>query len=495
MRVSVERHRPTEVQADALVINLFEGEKPTDGPLADLDRATGGAITRAIDLGEIRGKLHETTLLTPSGGLAAPRLLVVGSAAEREFSTDRARTVAGAALRALLKRDVKRAALFLRSGLDAAEQAQAAVEGALLATFDPGQYKTVRENERHEVEEISIVEPEAERALAAEPAARRGAVIAEAQNYARGLSNAPGNKLYPIDLADEARKLADLGMEVEVLERPQLEALGMGGILAVGGGSEHPPALALVRYRGAGDAPFLGLVGKGVTFDSGGISIKPSEKMHQMRMDMSGAAAVLGAMRAIGHLKPKSNVLGVIAAVENLPSGRAYRPGDVITALSGKTIEVLSTDAEGRIILADAVAYAQRRGAKRLVDAATLTGAVVVALGHVATGVMGTPQDWVDRVMSAGRVAGERMWQLPLFDEYRDQIRSDLADVSNTGGRPAGTITGALFIKEFVEDGVPWVHLDIAGTAWTEKETPFLAKGPTGVGVRTFVNLALEQTR
>jgi leucyl aminopeptidase len=281
-------------------------------------------------------------------------------------------------------------------------------------------------------------------------------------------------------------------MEVEVLSQPQLQALGMGGILAVGGGSDHPPALAAIRYRGAGDAPFLGLVGKGVTFDSGGISIKPAENMHTMRADMSGAAAVLGAMRAIAQLKVKANVLGVIATVENMPSGHAYRPGDVITTMSGKTIEVLNTDAEGRVILSDAVAYAQRQGANRLVDIATLTGACVIALGHVATGVMGTPQEWVDRVMAAGKAAGEKMWQLPLFEEYRDQIKSELADVANTGGRPAGTITGALFIKEFVNDGVPWVHLDIAGTDMLEKETPYLAKGTSGVGVRTFVQLAMQ---
>jgi len=495
MQVTVERRRPTEVAADALIVNLFENEKPGEGLLGEVDRATGGVISRAVDLGEIKGKLHETALLIPSAGLAAPRLLVVGAGAEKDFSTDRARTVAGAAVRALRKRGVKRAALYLRGGLDAAAQAEAAAEGLVLATWEPGQYKTgkQKEEESQEVGEVSLVEPEASRAQAAEPAVQRGVVVSEAQNYARTLSNAPGNRLHPLDLANEARKLAELGLEVEVLERAQLEALGAGGILAVGGGSDHPPALALVRYRGAGEAPFLGLVGKGVTFDSGGISIKPAEHMEQMRMDMSGAAAVLGAMRAVGHLKPKTNVLGVIAAVENMPGGHSYRPGDVVTTLNGKTIEVLNTDAEGRIILADAVAYAQRQGAARLVDAATLTGAVVVALGHVATGVMGAPQDWVDRVMAAAKAVGERMWQLPLFDEYRDQIKSELADVSNSGGRPAGTITGALFIKEFVGEGVPWVHLDIAGTAWTEKESPYAAKGSTGVPLRTFVQLALEQ--
>jgi leucyl aminopeptidase len=323
----------------------------------------------------------------------------------------------------------------------------------------------------------------------------QGRIVGEALNYARTLANAPGNLLYPLDLANEAKKLAEDGVEVEVLEAPRLLELGMGGILGVGGGSDHPPALALMRYRGGGDKPFLGLVGKGVTFDSGGISIKPSQDMHEMKTDMAGAAAVLGAIQAIARLKLRVNVLGVIATVENLPSSHSYRPGDVLTSYSGKTIEILNTDAEGRVILADAVAYAVEQGASRLVDAATLTGAAIIALGHVATAVIGRPQAWVDRVLEAARVAGEKMWQLPIYDEYKELIRSQVADVANSGGRPAGTITGGLFIGEFVEESVPWVHLDIAGTDSTSKELPYAAKGPLGTPLRTFVELALMEER
>jgi leucyl aminopeptidase len=270
----------------------------------------------------------------------------------------------------------------------------------------------------------------------------------------------------------------------------------MGALLGVAQGSAQPPMTIVMTYRGRGGEGYdVALIGKGVTFDTGGISIKSAQDMHLMKEDMAGAAATIGAVSAIARLGLRVNVLGVVPAVENMPSGHAMRPGDVLTAMNGTTIEVLNTDAEGRIILADAICYAQRLGAKRLVDAATLTGAVVVALGHQAVGLLGTPQDWVDQVKSASEKAGERLWQLPLFDEYAQQLKSDIADVANVGGRAAGTITGAMFIRQFVDEGVSWAHLDIAGTAWTEKEEPYLAKGPTGVPVRTFVALAetLEQ--
>jgi leucyl aminopeptidase len=268
-------------------------------------------------------------------------------------------------------------------------------------------------------------------------------------------------------------------------------ALGMGALLGVARGSEQPPALIVMRHRGrGGDDWDLALIGKGVTFDTGGISIKPAADMHLMKEDMAGGAATIGAMSAIARLKVPANVLGLVPAVENMLSGQAMRPGDVLTALNGKTIEVLNTDAEGRLILADAVAYAQRLGAKRLVDAATLTGAVIVALGHEAAGLLGTPQNWVDQVRSAGEKAGERLWQLPLYDEYAEQLKSQIADVANVGGRAAGTITGAMFIRQFVDNGISWAHLDIAGTSWSEKERPYLAEGPTGFPVRTFVALA-----
>jgi len=492
---------PAEVAADALIVPLFEGEKASDGLLAELDHATDGALARAIDLGEAKGKLHHVAVILPARGLAAPRLLLVGAGKPADFGAEAMRTVAGTGVRALRRRNCSRAALCLRGDLAPEALARAAGEGALLADFDPGQYKSRKRSgveggdDATKVEEVILVETDPGRVEAARRGLDRGRIVGEALNYARTLSNTPGNLLFPLDLASEARKLAEDGLEVEVLETPRLQELGMGGILGVGGGSDHPPALALMRYRGAGDGPFLGLVGKGVTFDTGGISIKPATDMHEMKTDMAGAAAVLGAMQAIARLKPRVNVLGVIAAVENMPSSHSYRPGDVLTTRSGKTIEVLNTDAEGRIILADAVAYAVEQGASRLVDAATLTGAAIVALGHVATAVIGRPQDWVDRVLEAARAAGDKMWQLPIYEEYKDLLRSQVADISNSGGRAAGTITGGMFIGEFVEESVPWVHLDIAGTDSSTKERPYAAKGPLGTPLRTFVELALLEER
>ena len=490
MKVSVEQRRLAEVTADILAIGLFEGERPV-GDVADLDQATSGAISRLIDLGEFKGKLHETAFIAAAGA-AAPRLLLVGAGKESDFTPDRARSVAGTAIRAARKRQVARAGLHVRSSLDPSGIGETLAEGSLLADWDPGLYKSKPDDRIGRLVEVAIIEPDSVRLESLRAGAERGATIADGQNLARTLANAPANLMRPQDLVGEAAKLAHLGLEVEVLDRAALESHGMKAILAVGDGSDNPPALATLRYRGAGDAPFLGLVGKGVCFDSGGLSIKPADRMHEMRMDMSGAAAVLGAMRAIAMLKPKVNVLGVIVAVENLPSSHCYRPGDVITTLSGKTIEVQNTDAEGRIVLADAITYAQRQGAARIVDAATLTGAITVALGSVATGVFGAPQTFVDDVLAAAATAGEKMWQLPLFDEYRDQIKSDLADVCNVGGRGAGSITAAQFIQTFVDDGVPWVHLDIAGTAYSDKESGDLAKSARGVPVRTFVQLALN---
>ncbi len=501
MKLDLTSGRPAEVAADALIVPLFEGEKPGDGLLGDLDRAAEGAIARAIDLGEAKGKLHHVAVVLPARGLGARRLVLVGAGKAADFDAERARTVAGAGVKTLRRRSAGKVAICLRGDLSPEALGRAAAEGALIAEFDPGLYRSRKRSDEEggedagKVEEVILVEPDGGKADATRRGLDQGRIVGEALSWARTLSNAPGNLLYPMDLANEARKLGEDGVEVEVLEAPRLKELSMGGILGVGGGSDHPPALALMRYRGAGDGPFLGLVGKGVTFDSGGISIKPAQDMHEMKSDMAGAAAVVGAMRAIARLKPRVNVLGVIACVENLPSSHSYRPGDVLTTHSGKTIEVLNTDAEGRVILSDAVAYAVEQGANRLVDAATLTGAAIVALGTVATAVLGRPQGWVDRVLDAAKAAGEKMWQLPIYDEYKEQLKSQVADIANTGGRAAGTITGGLFIGFFVEESVPWVHLDIAGTDSTSKDLPWAVKGPLGTPLRTFVELALMEAK
>jgi leucyl aminopeptidase len=324
----------------------------------------------------------------------------------------------------------------------------------------------------------------------------RGRIIAEAQNFARGLVNEPGNRLAPRQLAEEARRMAAAHqLECEVLEEKQLRELGMGALLGVAQGSAEPPALIVVRYRPAAPAggAHLGLVGKGVTFDTGGISIKPADGMEKMKYDMAGGASMLAAMQAIAQLKPAIAVTAFIPAVENMPGSRAQRPGDIVTAMSGKTIEVINTDAEGRLILADAITYARRQGCTHLIDAATLTGAIVVALGHLNVGLFSNNDALRDRVLAAARGEGERMWAMPLDDDYRDYLKSAFADIANVGGRWGGAITAAMFLKEFAED-VPWVHLDVAGTAWIDEEkaqSP-LAKGPSGVPVRTLIRVALD---
>lgn len=489
--LTVSAQDPATCAVDALVAGVFEGEKPADGSLAALDQKLHGIVSRLWDLGEIDGKLHHTVLVPTGGLISAPRLLLVGGGQRADFDDNRAREVAGAAVRALLTRPVASAAIWLPEASDGAHRAQAIVEGAVLATFDPGEYKTGSEKTPSRLTSVTILESSADRVRIAEAGATRGRVIGEAANVARHLANAPGNLLTPAKLAEEAARAAsEAGVAIEVLDRAHMAALGMGALLAVAQGSEQAPLTIVLTYRGrGGDGYDVALIGKGVTFDTGGISIKPAAEMHLMKEDMAGAAATIAALSAIARLGLRANVLGVVPAVENMPSGHAMRPGDVVTALNGKTIEVLNTDAEGRMILADALCYAQRLGATRLVDAATLTGAVVIALGHQAAGLMGAPQAWVDRVKQASERAGERVWQLPLFPEYADQLKSDVADVANVGGRPAGTITGAMFLKQFVDEGKSWAHLDIAGTAWTEKELPYLAKGPTGTPLRTFVSL------
>jgi leucyl aminopeptidase len=497
LNVTVSAQDPSECAVDALVVNVFEGDKPTESPLAALDQKLQGMLVRLSDLSELEGKPYRTTLLPTAGLISAPRLLLVGSGKRSDFDCHRARNVAGAAIRALRGRPVSSVGIWMRGKSDGAHLADAVADGAILATFDPGEYKTKPEEPTAKISSLTILESSVQRAGAADSGARRGVVIGDATNFARHLANAPGNILTPEKLAAEAARAAsEAGFSIEVLDPNHMAALGMGALLGVAQGSAQPPMTIVMTYQGRGGEGYdVALIGKGVTFDTGGISIKSAQDMHLMKEDMAGAAATIGAVSAIARLGLRVNVLGVVPAVENMPSGHAMRPGDVLTAMNGTTIEVLNTDAEGRIILADAICYAQRLGAKRLVDAATLTGAVVVALGHQAVGLLGTPQDWVDQVKSASEKAGERLWQLPLFDEYAQQLKSDIADVANVGGRAAGTITGAMFIRQFVDEGVSWAHLDIAGTAWTEKEEPYLAKGPTGVPVRTFVALAetLEQ--
>jgi leucyl aminopeptidase len=477
MRTSIERKPLEEIEADALIVPVFEGGR---------DERFGAAPL--LDAGEVSGKMLELTVLHNPEGMAAKRIVLAGAGKPERFDSAELRKLAGAAARALKAKSIKTIALALEEPWRSVDSAAAAVEGAVLGDFEPDRYKTG--NDKKSLEAFSVVAPGADDAFTA--AFERGRIVAEAQNYTRALVNEPANLLGPSKVADAARSLAsEQGIECEILDRARMQELGMGALLGVAQGSAEPPVLIMLRYRPAQatSKAHLALVGKGVTFDSGGISIKPSEGMEKMKYDMAGGAAVLGAMRAIAQLKPALQVSAFIPCVENMPGSRAQRPGDIVTSMSGKTIEVINTDAEGRLILADAMTYARKQGCTHMVDAATLTGAVVVALGHLNVGLFASDGDMRDRVLAAAKAAGDRMWPLPLEDDYKEYLKSAFADVSNVGGRWGGAITAAIFLKEFAED-TPWVHLDIAGTAWLDDGKPFMAKGPSGVPVRTLVNLA-----
>jgi leucyl aminopeptidase len=480
---------PRSADTDLVIVAAFEEAASALTPA--WSEPTGGEIDRAIDSKEFSGKLYEM-FVTPivDRGYRARRVAAVGLGIRSDFTVDRARRVAAAM--GLRAREMKIARIaFVADGVfEAADMIQAIAEGLTLAEFDAGRYKTAG-YDPFELTALGII---VEKRLqpAAEPAARRGRVIGEHCNMARRLDNEPGNALSPSVFADRLSEIArNGGLTVEVLDHHALERLGMGMLLGVGRGSAEPPRLVSIRYEppGAASSPVLGLVGKGITFDTGGISIKPAADMDRMKDDMAGGAAVACAMRALAELKAPIRVIGVIPIAENMPGGYAIRPGDVLKSASGKTVEVINTDAEGRLILGDALWYATEMGATHLVDIATLTGAISVALGTITSGLFGTPTTFLEHVREVAERAGDRSWPLPLFDEYKDQLRSEIADMMNTGGRLGGAITAALFLKEFT-GGLPWVHMDIAGTAWAEENKPFMPKGPTGVGLRTLVELA-----
>jgi leucyl aminopeptidase len=479
MQITVESKPLEQIDADALIVLVFEGR--TEGRFGAADLAAAGEIT---------GKALEFTLLHHVPGFAAKRVLVAGAGKPEKFDGAVLRKLIGAAVRHLKAKSVKKVAFVLDGEHGNPELACAAVEGAILAGFDPNRYQT--SNEKKILEAFSVVPEDPSAAI--EEAVERGRIIGEAQNFARYLVNEPANKLTPSGMAEAARKMCEeYHLDCEILDRDRMEQLRMGALLGVAQGSAEPPALIVIRYAPAvpSTKAHLGLVGKGVTFDTGGISIKPADGMEKMKYDMGGGAAMIGAMRAIAQLKPAIPVSAFIPCVENMPGSRAQRPGDIVSAMSGKTIEVINTDAEGRLILADALCYARQQGCTHLVDAATLTGAVVVALGHLNVGLFANNEAMRDRVLAAARAEGERMWVLPLEDDYKDYLKSAFADLANVGGRWGGAITAAVFLKEFAED-TPWVHLDIAGTAWLDDEKPHLAKGPTGLPVRTMVRLAMD---
>jgi leucyl aminopeptidase len=491
MEVKSDARKFYEIECDVLVVGVHEGERPQESALAEIDRRTGGVITSLVETGEFNGKSGESAYIHNPGDLKARRLLLMGAGKLDDFNTDVVRKMAGTAARMLRSKKARTIAFLRRSQLPIGESAGAATEGALMALFDPDKYHTNDKNDnRLETIILATSREEGDDTEQLKQGVVRGRIIAEAANFAREIINEPSNVMTPTELSRRAGEVAkDYGLRLEVLDDGRMRELGMGALLGVAQGSVEPAKMIVLSYTPENEtSETIAIVGKGITFDTGGISIKPADGMEKMKYDMAGGATTLAAMRAIAQLKPPVNVIGVVPAAENMPGGRAQRPGDVVRSMTGKTIEVINTDAEGRLVLADAVAYARKLGATKIVDLATLTGAVSIALGDVYVAVLGTDQSWIDQIIAAGKRAGEKIWQLPLDKEYRDQIKSDIADIKNIGGRKAGTITGAYFIREFVED-TPWAHLDIAGTAWNESNKPYLAVGPTGICVRTLVNL------
>ena len=479
MDIHVASGAREQVQADALVLVGFEEESPQG--LAD------ARVPDLVSSGEFSGEAGQTVVLHAPVGFAAKRLVLAGAGKRAKFTSTEARNLAGALVRSLKSKAVRSLAFDLGS-FTSDEFASAVAEGALLGEFEPHHHKTDPKKDDKHIESITVLG-------ASEAAVERGRILGEAQNVTRTLANEPGNLLTPLKLAEEAGKVAKAsGLGCEILDRDRMAELKMGSLLGVAIGSAEPPAMIVLTYKPAGkpsSADHLGLIGKGVTFDTGGISIKPSDGMEKMKYDMAGGAAVIGAMQAIAKLKPSIAVTAFIPAVENMPGSKAQRPGDIVVAMSGKTVEVLNTDAEGRLILIDAITYAKQLGCTHLVDAATLTGAIVVALGHLRTGAFTNNEEFLAKLMGASKAEGERMWQLPTDDDYRDALKSEFADLQNIGGRAGGSITAAMFLKDFVED-TPWVHLDIAGTAWLDDSKPYMSKGPTGVCVRTFTHLAMN---
>jgi leucyl aminopeptidase len=493
MDVRADYSKFYEVETDALVVMIYEGETAGEGALKELDERTGGIINEMLGTDEMRGKQGDMVFIYRPGNIRAKRLLLIGAGKREDINFETIRKVAGTATRFLRNKGARSIATLRRSQLDLERSVQAFVEGALMGLFEPDMYKTENKEERRIDEIIIVTSAEgAEGALA--KGVERGHIIAEAVNLARELSNEPSSTLTPTELAERSREVASkYGLDIDVLDEARMKELGMGALLGVARGSDEPAKMIVLRYEPDGtepmgnDADIIAIVGKGITFDTGGISIKPAENMEKMKYDMSGAAATLAAMQAIAQLKPKVNVIGIMPTAENMPSGRAYKPGDVLRAMGGKTIEVINTDAEGRLILADAITYARKLGATKIIDLATLTGAVSIALGTFNVAILGNDQAFVDEVRQAAKEVGERFWQLPMDDDYKEFIKSDIADIKNSGGRYAGTITAAWFLREFVED-TTWAHLDIAGTAWENERKPYMSKGPTGVAIRTLIN-------
>jgi leucyl aminopeptidase len=487
MKTNLSFANPAEVQTECLVVvALDRGEKDkTEVSVETNQSEIKDAVADVIASREVTAKLFEATLLHHPAKLKAKRLLLLGGGKAKNFSSFELRRLAGTAVRTLKARGIRTFAFVAPNNIAGPDAVKAIVEGAFVGNFDSDTYKSDRKDQA--IDALTVVAHGDQARV--QQTMNEASIIGESQNFTRELVNEPSNRMTPTMLADQARKMADeVGLKCEVYGADKIQSLKMGAFWGVAQGSDEPPALIVVRYEppNAPATPVLGLVGKGITFDTGGISIKPADGMEKMKYDMAGGAAMLGAMRAIALLKPRVKVTMIVCATENMPSGKAQKPGDVQIAMSGKSIEIINTDAEGRLVLADGLFYARQLGCTHLIDAATLTGAVVVALGYVNAGVFANDEKMYQRFHQALEKAGEKMWRMPLDEEYKESIRSNIADIVNSGGRWGGAVTAAMFLKEFAED-TPWLHLDIAGTAWTEEAKPWIAKGPSGIAVRSLV--------
>lgn len=493
MQIKYQSGDYRNIACDQLVIPIFEDDAEDTPTVKTLNAATGGAIRSVLASGEFKAEMNSTLRFYSPRGVKARSMLLVGAGRKSGFSPAGLRELVGTGVRAA-RSNFCRTVVFLCRGIQSSGRAaQSAAEGATYANYESDLYKTRNKEERDVLNLHLLFEKKASRS-AVEEGIRRGIIIGESTNFSRTLVNEPSNVLTPSRFAELALEAGtDAGLVVRIMEKGEMEKLGMNALLAVSRGSAQPPKMIFLQTGAAAEKgkkrkPEYALIGKGVTFDSGGISLKPAENMHEMKGDMAGGAAVLGSMIALARLKTRQPVVGLIPLVENMPGGNATRPGDIVRSCHGKTIEIINTDAEGRLIMADALYHARKIGAKRLLDIATLTGACVIALGHINGGMMGTDQKAIDLLRKNCALTGEGLWQLPIDDAYRKALRSEIADVKNVGDRWGGAITAAKFLQEFTEK-TPWVHLDIAGMDFDQNGRPFACKGSTGFGVRTIVQL------
>ena len=497
MNISITTGNILESTTDAIVLNLFEGVTEPGGATGAANRALNGLISDLIAGGDFSGKRNQTAVLYPRQGVASPRLILVGLGKREAFTTNQVRLASASATREAIKLGAKTLASIIHGGgiggLDVSDAAQATIEGAILGNYKFTNYKTNNNNPKH-LDTFTLVEFDTSKQTDVEKGANTGQIIAESVCFARDLGNTPGNDLPPATLAERALEMArETGLSCEVFDEQRITNEGMGALSAVGQGSARPPRFVILEHPGADPnaAPII-FIGKGITFDTGGISLKGGDGMWDMKFDMSGSAAVIGTMRAVAKLDLPHRVIGLVAAAENMPDGLAYRPGDILHPLGTKTVEIHSTDAEGRLALIDAIAYSARYEPKAVIDLATLTGACVTALGNEASGLMGNDNDLISQIHEAGNRTGEIAWHLPILDGHRNRIKSNVADLKNSGGRPAGALTAAAFLEAYVQN-FPWAHLDIAGTASTKSTKPDTSIGATGVGVRLLIDYLRHQ--